>query len=410
MLNATNAVIYAINSNSKSSAYDENFHKIDFNVNTSLPNPNIYWLFMDGMLGFNAMEHFFNDAQPEFIAQLTERGFIINREAQFEALQRTIHSISALMSPYYYDTFLSARLRSWDLDDYEQREKQRRSIKMKADFACIKNELLSAFGKTGYQTFAIAQTSYQYFQRTDVKYMYGKKMHCGDVAPDVLANIEKLRCGKILFNHVTVLGRLNILLDSLFAKYENSKLNKTDIQNDNSQTSDVFKSINSESYQGNDRWYFDALVDIMNHSTKPTLTIIHDSKAHWPFIHDEHGNVIKRREKESINLYNYQFQHQFTSSVVIAYIDFILNEDPNSVIILQSDHGLHSDESRQLFVSKYGKNNDDLRLIQNQTISAVRIPDMEIERPIDPLNITRTFVNCYVGANYILLDTEDIIK
>ena len=409
-LNTTNAVIYAVNSNSRLSAYDENHHKTGFNVDESLPNPNIYWLFMDGMLGFKAMEHLFSDPQSEFMAQLTERGFIINREAQFEALQRTTHCIPALMSPYYYDTFFSARLRSWDLDDFDNREKLRRSIKMKADFACLNNELISAFSKKGYQTFAIAQTSYQFFQQTDVKYFNGKKMYCSDVTPDILTNIENLRRGKILFNHITILGRMNHILDRLFEKYEEKKINITDIQNHYDQESEVFKTFFGESYHGIDRWFVNALADIMDHSTKPTLTIIHDSKAHWPYIYDKQGNTIRRREKESMELNNYPPQHHFTSSVIIAYIDFILNADPNAVIILQSDHGLHSDECRQSYISQYGKNMDNLRLMQNQTISAVRIPDLDNEQPIDPLNITRFLINRYVGENYQLLDTKDIIK
>jgi len=409
-INASYSAIYALKNNSKLSAYDENNHKTDFNVDKSLPNPNIYWLFMDGMLGFKAMEHFFNDAQPEFIAQLTERGFIINREAQFEALQRTTYCIPALMCPYYYDSFFSVKLHNWDINDYEQREKLRRSIKIKTDFACFNNELIAAFSKKGYQTYAIAQSSYQYFQQTDVKYMNGKKIHCGDVAPDILENIENLRRGRILFNHVTILGRMKIILDRLFEKYEKKKMNITDIQNYYSQTSEVFKAFYGESYQGDDRWYLNALVDIMNNSTGPTLTILHDSKAHWPFVYDEHGKIIKRRERELMDVYNYPLQHHFTNSIVISYIDFILNADPNSVIILQSDHGLHSDVSRQIFISKYGNNNYNRQLMQNQTISAVRIPDAGNEQPIDPLNITRFLVNRYVGENYQLLDTKDIIK
>ena len=410
MLNAASAVKYLINSNSKLAVYNENDHKTDFNVDTDLPNPNIYWLFMDGMLGFKAMEHFFDDTQPEFIAQLTERGFIINREARFEALQRTAHCIPALMCPYYYDTFFSPRLRHWDVSDYKQIEKLRRFIKIKADLACFNNELIFAFGKKGYQTNVIAQSTYQYFQQTNVKYMNGKKIECGDISPDILTNIEYLRCGKILFNHITLLGRLNFILDRLFDKYENRKLNISDIHNYYSHSSDVFKSFIVESYQGDDRWYLNALADIMNHSTDPTLTIIHDSKAHWPFIHEEQGNLIKRRERESMDISNYPLQHHFTGSIVISYIDFILNSDPSSIIILQSDHGLHSDESRALFIAKYGKNSGEMRLMQNQTISAVRIPDRENEQTIDPLNITRVLVNCFVGDNYKLLDTKDIIK
>jgi hypothetical protein len=109
---------------------------------------------------------------------------------------------------------------------------------------------------------------------------------------------------------------------------------------------------------------------------------------------------------------NYPSQHYFASSIIISYIDFILKADPEAVIVLQSDHGLHEEESRQQLISKYGKSDDDVRLMQNQTISAVRFPEEweSGEKPIEPLNITRILVNRYVGDNYTLLDTADIIK
>jgi len=106
----------------------------------------------------------------------------------------------------------------------------------------------------------------------------------------------------------------------------------------------------------------------------------------------------------------YPPQHYFTSSIIISYIDFILNFDPDAVIVLQSDHGPHKEENRQLLISKHGKNENDVRVMQNYTVSAVRMPDMEIEQPINPLNITRVLINRYVGKNYELLTDEDVIK
>jgi hypothetical protein len=54
----------------------ESNYKTSFYISPDSPSPNIYWLFMDGMLGFKAMEYFFDDPQQEFETQLTERGFI----------------------------------------------------------------------------------------------------------------------------------------------------------------------------------------------------------------------------------------------------------------------------------------------------------------------------------------------
>ena len=413
ILNAVPVFVCVARDYSKHAKFDANDYKTDFNVDTILPSPNIYWLLMDGMLGFKAMEHLFNNPQSEFTAQLTERGFIINREAQFEALHSTKFTIPALMCPNYYDAFFVPALRNCDLNDYKQKMKLRDVIRKTADFARSRNELISAFDKKGYQTNTIGFITHFEFVNFNTSYLYlsEKQIISNDGILDVLANLSSKRNVKNTLYQATILREMSSIIDVLFDKYENSILNVfDDIQNHHPQISNVFKSFFGEFYQGDDRWYLNALAGIMNNSS-PTLTIIHDLKAHVPFIYDEHGNLIKRKlKKKSMDPYNYPPQHHFTSSIIISYIDFILNADPEAVIVLQSDHGLHEEENRKQLISKHEKNDDDVRLMQNQTISAVRIPDMENGQPIEPLNITRVLVNRYVGDNYELLDPENIIK
>jgi hypothetical protein len=62
-------------------------------------------------------------------------------------------------------------------------------------------------------------------------------------------------------------------------------------------------------------------------------------------------------------------------------------------------------ETAEIFLAS-GGTEEELRLMQNQTISAVRIPEKwgGLEEPLGPLNITRELVNRYVGKNYELLD------
>ena len=75
--------IYPLSSNLKTSN-DNNIklkYKFDFNVDNQLESPNVYWFLCDGMLGFNAMEKYFNDSQEELILALTDREFIINLDS-----------------------------------------------------------------------------------------------------------------------------------------------------------------------------------------------------------------------------------------------------------------------------------------------------------------------------------------
>jgi hypothetical protein len=124
----------------------------DFAVNAVAPSPNI-WLFMDGMLGFEGMERLFGDRQDGFAAALAERGFVINRAAEFESFHLTRRATAAMMCPRWYDGNFLPLLNSIDLNDYEAK---RRKIGMVNPIdARMNNELIRAFRAKGYATNAI---------------------------------------------------------------------------------------------------------------------------------------------------------------------------------------------------------------------------------------------------------------
>jgi hypothetical protein len=88
-------------------AEDENaiFHIIrDFNVNNKLPNPDIYFLMMDGMVGFNAIESFFGDSQNDLRIALESRGFVINDTAILYG-GSTSYALPVMLAPSFYDSF-----------------------------------------------------------------------------------------------------------------------------------------------------------------------------------------------------------------------------------------------------------------------------------------------------------------
>jgi len=413
MFNAVPAFVYAIDNHSKYIADKKNY-KTDFNVDNNLPSPNIYWLLMDGMLGFKAMEYFFNDPQPEFTAQLTERGFIINRDAQFEALHATVYCIPALMCPHYMDTVFVPELRNIDVKDYRQEMKLRylgskfgKSVRL----AGKRIELVTAFEKKGYQTNIVTMISPSIlYPCTDNYYNYAKRIEKSNIKTNGLDTLETLDSFMYLLYKTSPISKLYFIFELLIKKYESSIIISTNIPKFISKLSDQPSNI-PKAFLGEYHWFMDALVDIGNYS-QAKLVIIHDARAHHPFIYDERGNPIKRKQKEELDPYNYPSQHHFASAIVISYIDFILNIDPEAIIVIQADHGLHIEGTRQLLISKYGKTDEDVRIMQNQTISAVRIPEKwgGLDQPIEPPNITRLLVNRYVGENYELLAPEDIIK
>jgi hypothetical protein len=155
-----------------------------------------------------------------------------------------------------------------------------------------------------------------------------------------------------------------------------------------------------DAYDRTDQWYVDALEQTFGRA-EPRLTIIHDGTAHCPFTRNEDGLLQARSEETGLDPSNYPPQHRYAAKIVLAYTAFILEHDPDAVIVIQADHGLHNEENRKALL-KQGGSEEDARVMQNQVMSAVRIPEIwgGLWEPLDPLDISRVLINRYVGQNY----------
>jgi len=372
----------------------ENNYKTSFVVESGSPSPNIYWLHMDGMLGFKAMEYFFDDPQIEFETQLNERGFLVNREAGFEVEHLTAYAIPALMSPFFYDNvMLSVVLNKRDF---------LASVNSIAVFrARLNNELITAFKAKGYQTNTIASMSIYglFFPTTNVFYYQNVKIDNEVTDLRIIEQWSKMNNLIELMYSTTPLailrGHIHFIVAGLYKEHLNLELiRKSDI--------DINKMYSK--YRDYDIWQINALSEIFD-GHQPRMTIIHDLKAHYPFRLTEEGFSVIRTQNEGLDINNYPPQHRFIRSYLIALVGLIVANDPDAIIVVQADHGLHSDNSRKQILSS-GGTEEEVRLIYNQTMSAVRIPDKwgGLDAPLDPLNITRVLVNRYVGQNYELLE------
>jgi hypothetical protein len=85
-------------------------------------------------------------------------------------------------------------------------------------------------------------------------------------------------------------------------------------------------------------------------------------------------------------------------------IDIILDNNPDAVIVLQSDHGFHAPFT-QAAIMELGHDLETIAVLQRTVLSAVRIPEVYggQSAPIAPKNIARELVNRFVGENYELL-------
>jgi len=88
-------------------------------------------------------------------------------------------------------------------------------------------------------------------------------------------------------------------------------------------------------------------------------------------------------------------------------IDVILESNPNAVIVIQADHGIHN-PGFHVDLLEFGYTEEDIMRLNFSVMSAKRIPPEYggIEAPIAPLNITRELINRFVGENYELIPSE----
>lgn len=77
-----------------------------------------------------------------------------------------------------------------------------------------------------------------------------------------------------------------------------------------------------------------------NIPTSPTFTLGYLIFPHAPFITDENGNAIPSNQYMNWNDNRYYLgQYKYATNLMMQIIDNILENDPDSIILLQSDHG-----------------------------------------------------------------------
>lgn len=404
ILNVSTLVMSSINS----SKYIEQVNfKDDFNIDETLPNPNIYWIHADGMLGFDAMDKYFDHPQNEFRQSLKDRGFVINPSASFEGGHVTRISIPVLMSPDYYDTYLKQALSS-----HEGAMQLRAGPDNKLFEARINNEFIKAFDQKGYTTIAMSLNESYYVPVTDLFYYTHFIGTAGDVKTEPIL-VKKPSDDDGSFEKNTIYGNNlgDLFLGELFNLISNKIIRTTDrielpLSTQFDKTSSVLLgSDDAKVYSSLINSIYDSLYS--NVAKEPKLTIIHNMMAHSPYTYDENGTMTDKNDFYDIT--EYPQHHEYSAKVTENIIDMILKADENAVIIIQADHGLHTLPAAAI---NKGLSTSGAEIeIWNSVISAIRVPseystdDIEHAK-LNPINIARFLVNSFVGDNYDYIQDE----
>ncbi len=376
---------------------DEFELKTEFIKEDGLAAPNIYWIHPDGMLGFDVFEKYYGDSQDAMLAELTDRGFEISQSANFESSHSTSVAIPVLTSPHAYDTWIS----QYTVSHEDAMKMHNKNIIKRMDLLRQKAELQAAFDDRGYTVNTVGM--YGYYYPPDGGYIWPTEYDLNGVWKYSKQQNRILSIQRMLSNIAEINIYFEWCCDKAIEIIGNPiKYGKVSAYRA-FMSDEKAKAVIHEAYQNIDPGYYQdvlGLYDVLNGGyDSPRLTFIHNTIAHRPFRFNEDGSI----HEESEDPVDYYSQHIYSGRVVIGMVDMIIESDPDAVIVIQADHGLHGNTEKD-FVRAFGENADAVE-IWNSTISAVRVPEQfkngEENFMMDtPLNIARYLVNNFVGRNY----------
>lgn len=337
-------------------------------VSSSLPSPNIYWIHCDGLLGIRSFQKYFHDSQDSFRNELRAKSFFIYDSAYLTANCSTKVAVTALMNPEFYDRFLIHHVQPERKDSWEFKNEN-----LLAFYRLVANQFYRSFESKAY---SVAVVPYDPWTNSYV----GK-----------LSSMEEYKDIYLKLKHLWIFGHLAVRMPGalFFWKDESPEILSVDYE----KCPEADKEFLDRNLP-----YVHAIqnLPIPDH---PTLTIIKCFAAHVPYAYDENGKLLNTFPDHS-DPEDYKAQHLLTTRVLLWTVENILEKDPDAVIVLQADHGLHCTTERQ-FREYFGEKCNPQEL-WNQVFSAVRIPKKfrngdEKYMARTPLNIVRYLINSFVG-------------
>jgi hypothetical protein len=396
--------------------------KTEFSIDPGLPHPNIYWLHMDGMIGFDAVEKYFNDSQTELKAELADRGFAVNVGARLEAGYTRI-AIPALTSPVFYDSYLADEFVRVAQFTRGHRENSLAFSMAEKGFSLDdiypKLEVLKAFSDAGYINIT------NYIGESENIYIWND-------GSNATIGIQEIRAANIDFNKIdnfknlivdaSALTTVKTAIDAYFEKRRSSVDNSQPIP-EYWETVDRYVTGDSDSNNSMTRvvkamkyatavdpphfFYFNNAIMHVAIFDRTIGEVTYDEPVGATFCLDENGNYYDEPLEDPLDVHLYYQQHKYSVKQMMAQVYIILENDPDAVIVIQADHGIHGYGIKHSWydyeaLEKRGYGLQDQLNLNLQVISAVRIPEKygRLTGPLHPLDITRYLVNHYVGQNY----------
>ena len=376
-----------------------------FRIDEELPNPDIFWFHMDGMIGFQEAEYYFGLELDDYLEKLLDMGFEVGN-AEFIAAG-TAFGVSALLSPDFYDSVLQVEegiiLGRSERHALFTEMIARYNISL-ADEVAPYHELFHAFLQNGYTATTISLHIPHILTPIDQFYRLVGQTDQTDDFPFAIVDqayerhflVDALDLIELMVMLTPVPGRLfNQVSGESRIEWQSIPTYFDEINRLTSTTLDTH----------HERQLFRALLDHLENSpsSPPALPLL--TYITLMFAHPLSWTLQVGEEVDLTRIDLYPLAYEYSLNVMFNMIDMILERNSDAVIVIQADHGIH-DPQAQTALLEAGFSEEEVLRLHNSVMSAVRIPELYggLDAPLDPLNISRELVNRFVGENYELLD------
>ena len=319
-----------------------------FEANDSIQKPDVYLLLLDAYSGDIILKNDFEFDNSEFYEQLTERGFLVQKDS-LSNYPNTALSMPSIMNMNYLD-FLS-KLQGEESKDLRLAQQLWKENKVMQVFHANEYQIYSFHGRSGSSSDMVSENF--------CKYEF-------DLNPELM--------GALVGHYVPIsLVRITFL---------------------ETQHYDTITCA------------LDTMINFEKKTDDPIYVHMHIRFPHPPLVFDSDGNKID--EPISTNRFDSELKDAYLQQLIFAnkktieIVDSIKQKNSDAIIIVMSDHG------GRFGVNWYDPSEIDyFRALSN--LNAVYFPGKDhFSMDISPVNLFRIIFNLYFESDYDILEEKQI--
>lgn len=340
-----------------------------------LGKPNIYYFILDEYGSFEMMSKYYDYDNQVFKDFLLEKGFNISSES-YSTDTQTEQSIADTLNLEYISRYLSKSESTKEIG-------RAKIYTILTDLGYSQFQL--SIGDRHFQNIVSLETDTGARAYEEIVNLFGDEN-----SDDVVSDSSIFEAFSLFLEGQYDSSDVDVEIDGLneWGFYPSSYIRDTK----------AYRDHKLGSYANHVLKLFDYFEDPSNYTkTTPRVTYSYMSASHVPFLFNEYGDLIpysQNRNWEDPNIYLNQYK--FVTKHMMASVATIIENDPDSIIIVTADHGIryHADCNKKH--TFYITDKDSLRII-----NAVYIKGQQYDiEGLSAINTLRFVLSLYDGLDY----------